>query len=564
MRPFALLLSTAFVTSTLLAGSVAIAATYNVTRFDDPAPGLCTATSCSLRDAIARSNSNPGADRIALRAGTYALTRVDSTPHSLEAGIGALWVTESVLIYGAGVNTTRVQWVNAPHNPFGVKNQIIAVNQAAQVSLEIRDLALSDGRGPGGGCLQMVGASPKPHQLRLQGAKLERCQTVSHGGAIQLGLSTVTMQSVLFQDNSAGIGGGAIAFLGNATVVTSGVSISKNSAPNGGAIQISGNPIPTFYEVMWSDDGSLRIEGNSATTGGAIGIFLGTIMLESTQAAGVGSWIQISGNSAQQGGAVHITSLQPEPIASFTGVRFQRNSAQSGGAFHSNSPIQISDAEFTGNKANAGDGAAINLINSQWQTVPSTFEQVSFRDNVATGGGGGVFSGCGGLSAHNVSFGGNSAGSTRGQAIENTGPAQLRHATLHNNVHATNAIGSPGIKQISDASCGSEPTQMRIANSLITDHCGLNVPRLASDGGNQLGPNAGVCRANGNDARQSSDAVFALVNGSFNGPLEFWGWNANQLVPQRNFGLAANCTATDIRGIARADGLCDSGAFEQQ
>jgi hypothetical protein len=564
MRPFALFLSTAFVTGALLAGSVATAATYTVTRFDDPAPGLCTAASCSLREAIARSNSNPGTDRIALAAGTYALTRVDSTPYSLEAGIGALWITESVLIYGAGASTTRVQWVNAPHQPLSIKNQIIAVDQAASVSLELRDLALSDGRGPSGGCLRMVSASPKPHQLKLYGARLERCRTTSHGGAIQLGLSSITMQSVVFQDNAADLDGGAIAFLGNATVVTSGVSISKNSARNGGAIQIEGNPVPVFVEVMWSDDGSLRIQGNSAVSGGAIGIFLGTIVLESTQAAGAGNWIQISGNSAQQGGAVHINSLQPEPIASFSGVRFQRNSAQSGGAFHSNSPIQISDAEFTGNKANAGDGGAVTLANSTLQTVPSTFEQVSFRDNVASGGGGGVFSGCGGFSAHNVSFGGNSAASTRGQAIENTGPAQLRHATLHNNVHAANPVGSPGIQQLSDAGCGSEYTQMRLANSLISDYCGFNIPRLVSDGGNQFGPNAGVCPANGSDARQSSAAVFGLVNGSFSGPLEFWGWNANQLVPQRNFGLALNCTATDIRGIARADGLCDSGAFEQQ
>jgi predicted outer membrane repeat protein len=563
MRPFALFLSTAFVTGALLASSAGIAATYNVTRFDDPVPALCTAMSCSLREAIARSNSNPGTDRIALPAGTYALTRVDNTPYTLEAGIGALWVTESVLIYGAGASTTRVQWVNAPHQPFGIKNQIIAVNQAAQVSLELRDLALSDGRGPNGGCLRMFGASPKPHQLKLQGTRFERCQTLSNGGAIQLGLSSVTMQSAVFQDNSADYDGGAISFLADATVVTSGVSISKNSARNGGAIQILGNPVPSFVEVMWSDDGSLRIEGNSAVAGGAIGIFLGTLVMESTQVLGSGNWIQISGNSAQQGGAVRINSLQPDPIASFSGVRFLRNSAQSGGAFYSNSPIQISDAEFTGNKANAGDGGAIALVNSSLQSLPSTFERVSFRDNVATGGGGAVFSGCGGFSADNVSFGGNGAGSTRGQAIENTGPGQLRHATLHNNVHATNPISSPGIQQLSDASCSGAFTQMRLANSLITDYCGFNIPRLVSDGGNQFGPNAGVCPANASDARQSSAGVFGLVNGSFGGPLEFWGWNANQLVPQHNFGLAANCSATDIRGIARTDGLCDSGAYEQ-
>ena len=562
MRRAALSRSTAFIAGTLLASSAASAATYTVTRFDDPAPGPCLATSCSLRQAIARANSNPGTDRIALPAGTYALTRIDNTPHSLEAGIGALWVTESVLIYGAGAGTTRVHWVNAPHQLLEIKNQIIAVDQAAQVSLEIRDLALSDGRGPSGGCLNMRGASPKPHLLKLQGARFEQCQSIGSGGAVHLGLSNVTMRSVVFQENSAG-SGGALGFVGDATVVSSDVSFIKNAAAqSGGALYIAGSPIPSFVEVLWSDDGSLRIQGNNAESGGAIGVFLGTIVLESAQAAGPGSWIQISGNSAQQGGAVHINSLQPEPIASFTGVRFQRNAASSGGAFHSNSPIQIRDAEFTGNKANAGDGGAVDLVTSFLQSIPSTFERVSFRDNVATGGGGAVLSSCGGISASNVSFGGNSAGSTRGQAIENTGPGELRHATLHSNVHATNPMGSPGLLQLSSPSC-TGVTQMRLANSLITDHCGFSIPRLVSDGGNQYGPNAAVCPANGNDARQSNAAVFALASGSFGGPMEFWGWNATPLVPQRNFALAANCIATDIRGVARTDGFCDSGAFEQ-
>jgi hypothetical protein len=190
---------------------------------------------------------------------------------------------------------------------------------------------------------------------------------------------------------------------------------------------------------------------------------------------------------------------------------------------NSNSPIQLSDAEFSGNNPNAGDGGAIRFLNSTLQTVASTFEQMSFGDNIATGGGCAVLSGCAGFNAYNVSFGGNRAASGRGQAIENTGPGQLRHATLQNNVDPTNAIGSTGIQQLSDACCASEYTQMRIANSLITDHCGFNIARMLSEGGNQYGPDAGVCRSNSNDARQSSNAIFGLANGRYNGALQFWG-----------------------------------------
>ena len=285
-------------------------------------------------------------------------------------------------------------------------------------------------------------------------------------------------------------------------------------------------------------------------------------MLESTGAS-TGNWIEISGNIAQQGGAVHINSLQPQPIGSFSGVRFVRNRAQTGGAFSSNSPIQLSHAEFVDNSADAGDGGAIRLTSSTLQVVPSVFEQVSFRNNLASGGGGAVFSGCGGFNAVNVSFGGNGAAAARGQAIENSGPALLRHATVHGNFPATSAsaIEPPGIQQLVDTSCSN---QMHIANSLVTDYCGFNITRFVSDGGNQFGPKAYICRTITSDARQTSTAVFGLTSSSFGGPLEFWGWNANQIVPQRNFGIPGNCVATDIRGVARSDGACDAGAFEQQ
>ncbi len=549
--------------ATLLMQGVAHAASYTVTRFDDPVPAQCTAFSCSLRDAIARANSNPGADRIVLPAGTYALTRIDSTPHSLEAGVGALWVTDSVTVYGAGAGTTRVRWSAAPHFFATPKNELFAVSQSTTVSLDIRDLSLSDGRGPSGGCMRFGGSAP-PHQLTLRNVTLERCRTASYGGALLMGKSNLTMHSVQFLNNSADSGGGAIAFSGHGdiNVVSSGVLISNNVAGiGGGAIQIYGSAIPTFPQVLWVDDGSLRIQGNSAANGGAIGIFLGTLMLESTGAS-TGNWIEISGNTAQQGGAVHINGLLPQPLGSFSGVRFLRNRAQTGGAFSSDSPIQLSHAEFADNSADAGDGGAIRLTSSA--LVPSVFEQVSFRNNLASGGGGAVFSGCGGFNAVNVSFGDNGAAAGRGQAIENTGPGLLRHATLHNNVHPTDPFGSPGIQQLSDANCGNGATQMRIANSLVTDYCGFNIARLVSYGGNQLGPNASICRSIASDTRQSGDAVFGLANGSFGGPLEFWGWNANQIVPQRNFGVSGNCTAIDIRGLARSDGACDAGAFEQQ
>src|SRR4051812_3151431 len=54
--------------------------TYRVTRFDDPPLAPCTASNCSLRDAVFASNLNPGADTILLPSGDYLLTvKADGT-----------------------------------------------------------------------------------------------------------------------------------------------------------------------------------------------------------------------------------------------------------------------------------------------------------------------------------------------------------------------------------------------------------------------------------------------------------------------------------------------------
>ena len=50
----------------------AMAATIDVTRFDDP-PGPCDVSGCSLRQAVLLANSTPGPDTITLHPGKYKL-----------------------------------------------------------------------------------------------------------------------------------------------------------------------------------------------------------------------------------------------------------------------------------------------------------------------------------------------------------------------------------------------------------------------------------------------------------------------------------------------------------
>jgi len=79
-----------------LCGLAANAATFNVTRGDDPVPDGCLAADCSLREAIEATTATPEADTIVLGAGQYQLTR------------GELAIDGAISITGAGSAATRI------------------------------------------------------------------------------------------------------------------------------------------------------------------------------------------------------------------------------------------------------------------------------------------------------------------------------------------------------------------------------------------------------------------------------------------------------------------------
>lgn len=72
------------------------AATYTVTRGDDPAPNGCVAGDCSLREALQAAVVTPAGDPILVVAGPYNVTR------------GQLKVVVQVTIAGAGSASTRI------------------------------------------------------------------------------------------------------------------------------------------------------------------------------------------------------------------------------------------------------------------------------------------------------------------------------------------------------------------------------------------------------------------------------------------------------------------------
>jgi predicted outer membrane repeat protein len=265
----------------------------------------------------------------------------------------------------------------------------------------------------------------------------------------------------------------------------------------------------------------------------------------------------LRGNSASgTGGAIHLDTNMTVSPSRFARLRFVDNSAQSGGALHSAFPHNVSDTEFSGNWA-ANNGGAIFLATSNFNGARS-YQRVSFNANRAdAGSGGGIYSECVDFSASDASFHANVAIAGRGQAIEALGSATLRHVSVAG--HGA----EPALRKRYSTACTGR--SLRYGNSLIDGACSSTLAgELVSEGGNQLGLTAGACPALSVDQRQQQANAFGISYANFGGDIPVLGWPSDSLTrPQRNYGLASLCTASDGRGQPRSDGLCDAGAFEQ-
>lgn len=524
----------------------ASAATFTVTRFDDPLPGPCLASDCSLREAANAASAAPDVDTIVLSAGTYNLTRTDPTPGSVEPEHGAVLINlGDVSIVGAGSALTRVRWNVAWAHTDGVflfRRDATAVLDGPQLI----GMSISDGTS---GCVRAMSISTAIRAFAIEDVVVENCQ----GAAFSAYHVNLEMTDTTIRDN----GGTGLSLDGSVTVLTTNVHIRNNAR----GVSIAGSVLGYLSNVDWVDDGRSKIEDNQASGDGG-GILVGSfasLQLATVSTAPVGQRMSISNNTASgNGGGVYLQGHAPFEQNSLERVVIAGNRAANGGGVAAGLRVHVVDSEIAGNSATSGDGGGVWFFLNG--TEARAVRQVALRGNVAAGGGGAISHDCGNVAVENVSMDGNNAANGRGQAIETLGNIDLRHATVRGNgTHGA----TPGVRKTYSTACAGK--QLRIANSLITERCASTVAgEIVSQGGNQYGVAAGTCPALQSDRRQSDDNVFGLRLGAYNGPFTVWGWSLGLAIkPQRNFGLTANCTTVDVRGVARSDGRCDAGAFEQ-
>ncbi len=526
----------------------ASAATFRVTRTDDPAPNGCTALDCSLREAVLVANATVAADNISLAAQTYTLSRMNSDPNSSDDTRGPLWVKSDVSIYGRGVDLTRVRWntsLRHAHNVF----RIDAGSSVRQSSLSA--MTVSHGLGSSGGCI-LYEYSSAMHALTDM--KVEHCNADSGGAVAALG-GTLSMTRVSLSDNEAGLGGALASYLNN-TLVTDAVLIQNNVARHiGGGVHF-GMPLDDDLPSAWTDAGNSVVRDNrSDSWGGGVSARDGVMLDIDGGGIPAAAMLVIESNTAElTGGGVWMDGdpgTGSVAIVTLSRMSIRNNITQSGGGVFAAGPLQMSDVEIAGNEATTATGGGIYLASPAWAVL----RRVTLTGNTSAFEGGGLYADRNSIELENVSFQRNQA--PDGAALSTAGPGTLNHVTV--NEHGN--VGDAVVRRLWDFL-----PPLAIANSLLVDGCASAGTRLISLGGNQYGPSAAACpmAMHGNDRRQTSASVFNLRVASFEGPFDVSGWSPSfGNPPQRNF-VRSCVLRDDVRAQPRSDGACDSGAFEQQ
>jgi len=344
----------------------------------------------------------------------------------------------------------------------------------------------------------------------------ETTATNGDGGAI-FNQGTITLDSTLFENNSASIGvapngrGGAICNAGNSTVTLTNTTFTNNTARIGGAIYNAGTlnlenvDFTTASDSIYNEGalvtrGTINAANTSLTTtksfdnyavltlgelnasnsslaaggvmwnGGSANIASGILSNNVATMGGGAFWNHTAGATLDIGAVSFINNAaingetmvnggavynQNGAAANFDGSVFTGNTAANGGAIYTaDGTVSVANSHFSGN----GVVAALNYDGGAIYSVRSTLSisGSTYTGNTAGGRGGAVCVDAGTLTLSGSEFYGNSA--DQGGALANNSTATVSNLYFSGNAAATagGAIYNTGTIDITGATFATE------------------------------------------------------------------------------------------------------------
>jgi len=595
----------------------AVPATFTVnTALDvvDPTDGKL-----SLREAISRANTTPGADVIALPAGVFKIALAGAGEDGNSTG--DFDITEAVTIQGAGAGLTVVSGQrldrvfdvigSAPH-AFQVLFKKIAVRngnvtgggggvQLNNADLTVQDCVISgnEATGFGGGISSTIG--PGTANLTLVRTTVVRNSSQSGGGGISVsdpGSSLTVRDSAIRLNfttyNGAGVlaAAGATATLTNSTVTGNVANLGGGGIVAGTAnltgCTVSGNSASGLGGVMILGGGGIVADfanlTNCTVTGNFIaGVGDGGGLL--TYGTATLTNCTVRGNSTPQGAGGGVSGT----TVNLTDCTVSDNTARDGAGGVSAVTANVTRCTVSGNVALAGAGGGIGAGSA-------TVGRCTVSGNMALGGaGGGISAGTANLTGSTVSD--NTSAGNGGGGV-NAGTANLVNCTVSGNT--TRGYGGGLFVDVSGnllnctiaentANTGggiylapnpASPPILTVRNTIIAlnlDYFGGNGPDvegapITSQGHNLIGAGgAGFTNGiNGDIAGTAADPIDPRLGALANhgGPTKTRALLAGS--PAIDAGDNDDVLFTDQRGLSRVkDGngngvaIVDIGAFER-
>lgn len=564
------------------------AATFNVTRFDDPIPDGCIARDCSLREAVIAANMTAIEDTILLQAGIYDLTQTTAVSDEQSYDLD---VFQPLRIEGMGVASTTIRNA-APDTEQAQHSRVIEVVDSG---LTIKGVTLRDGNvhhsqpSPVGTIITGRGGciSASSSDLTLEDVRITNCSARATGGGITFTYSplvennlsmedtlidfntvaedggfgygggvslygqsgnfnTAEFKNVTIRANSASSGGGLTA---HSVEVMSGsnVLISENfAASNGGGLNLSA-PSASGMRIEWANDS--RISDNIALGSGG-GIHMSG-KFEIVPSSYPGDLLMIEGNQANgTGGGIFVGAVPSFSALNLSASRLglRMNTAdEDGGGLYSEGKVSIRDSEFAFNSA-GDDGGGAMLVGG---VTGNLIQRSSFADNHAADAGGAVFNATDGAKLRNVSMYSNDAQKGGGVYAASAIDTYLTHVSSYTDT------ASQG-KSLYVADNG----RARLRNSALHGSCykqDNNTPlqpgQIFNYGGNaqRIGAVEDSCAGN-------AYWSLGMSYGAFGGYFDVVGISSGSVLKNLT-GLPLLEAQTDVRNWDR-DAQADSGAFE--